>query len=131
MARRGFDFGGMSVEDLQRQIKRMQRGVKPLMRKRQTLLSKLAVVDAKIAALGGSAGGAHGVRKRPKNETNLVEALEKVLTGKTMGVQEVAEAVQKAGYQTTSPSFRVIVNQALLANKNKFKRVERGQYTAK
>jgi hypothetical protein len=61
---------------------------------------------------------------------NLIEALGKVLDGKTMSVTEVSEAVQKAGYKTTSPSFRTIVNQTLI-NSGKFKRVERGKYTAK
>ncbi len=52
------------------------------------------------------------------------------VNGKTMGVSDVAGAVQKAGYRTSSPSFRTIVNQALIAS-GKFKRVGRGQYTAK
>jgi hypothetical protein len=64
------------------------------------------------------------------DEMNLVAALAKVLDGKTMSVTDVSEAVQKAGYKTTSPSFRTIVNQTLI-NSGKFKRIERGQYTAK
>jgi len=47
-----------------------------------------------------------------------------------MGVTEAAEAVKKAGYKTNAANFRVIVNQALLKHRNKFKKVERGQYTA-
>ena len=53
-----------------------------------------------------------------------------VLSGKTMGVTELSEAVQKAGYRTTSPNFRTIVNQTLIKDK-RFKRVERGLYTVK
>ena len=50
--------------------------------------------------------------------------------GETMAIgRTFAEAVQKAGYQTTSPNFRTIVNQTLLKKKH-FKRVERGQYTS-
>ena len=60
---------------------------------------------------------------------NLVEALSATLQGKTMSVTDAAEAVQRAGYQTTSPNFRTMVNAALL-NKKKFKRVQRGQYTS-
>ena len=74
--------------------------------------------------------GAISGRRRPQNATNLVEALSKVLTEKVMSVTDVTEAVQKAGYQTTSPNFRTIVNQALIAS-GKFKRMGRGQYTAK
>jgi hypothetical protein len=54
-----------------------------------------------------------------------------VLSGNSLSVSDVAEAVQKAGYKTSSPNFRTIVNQALLANKNLFRKVERGVYTAK
>ncbi len=61
----------------------------------------------------------------------LIEALQKVLANKTMSVTDVAEAVRSAGYHTTSDNFRTIVNQALLAHTNLFKKVDRGQYTAK
>jgi hypothetical protein len=70
-------------------------------------------------------------RSRPRNAGSLVEALKKLLTGKTMSVTEMAAAVQKAGYKTSSPNFRTIVNQTLINNKKDFKRVARGQYTAK
>lgn len=68
---------------------------------------------------------------RARNTNSLAESLASVLKGKTMGVSEVAEAVQRAGYKTSSPNFRTIVNQALLSNRGKFKKVARGQYTAK
>jgi hypothetical protein len=51
-----------------------------------------------------------------------------MLKGKKMTVVNAAEAVRRAGYQTTSPNFRVMVNATLL-NKKLFKRVERGVYT--
>ena len=101
-----------------------------MVRKHHRLLQKAATVAAQIRELGGSVNGKAVGGNRPKNEMNLVESLSKVLDGKTMGVAEVAEAVQKAGYQTTSKSFRTIVNIALI-NSGKFKRVDRGQYTAK
>jgi hypothetical protein len=70
-----------------------------------------------------------GARTRARNPNNLVESLAAVLRGKTLSVTDAAEAVQRAGYQTTSPNFRTMVNAALLKKKF-FKRVERGQYTA-
>jgi len=86
----------------------------------------------------GSARGAatgptkpRGSRKRHKNETNLVDALRDVLKGTTMGVSEVAQAVQDAGYKTTSPNFRTIVNQTLIKHPDVFAKKGRGQYTAK
>jgi CTP-dependent riboflavin kinase len=131
MAKRtGLD--SLSLSDLQREIKRRERkrstAVNKLVRKRDRLAEQLAALDAEIAKHGGSTRG--GARRRPRNEGNLAEFLEKVLKGQTMSVTEAAAAVQKAGYVTTSPNFRTIVNQMLLKG-NLFKRVGRGQYTAK
>jgi vacuolar-type H+-ATPase subunit D/Vma8 len=132
MAKRsGGGLAEISVADLKRELTRRQRGVDVIVKKRERLVAKLRELDSQISELGGRYGsGGFSVRKRPKNESNLVEALAGVLNGKTMSVTEVTEAVQKAGYQTTSPSFRTIVNQTLI-NSGKFKRVSRGQYTAK
>jgi hypothetical protein len=76
---------------------------------------------------------ANGRRRRGRggNTRSLVESLHEVLAGRTMSVTEVSDAVQKAGYKTASPNFRTIVNQALLANSDRFKKVARGQYTSK
>ncbi|QKK07492.1 MAG: hypothetical protein HND58_04495 [Planctomycetota bacterium] len=68
--------------------------------------------------------------RRPRNENSLEVSLAKTLQGKTMGVSEVATAVQKAGYKTTSPNFRTIVNQTLIKSPL-IKKIGRGQYTAK
>jgi hypothetical protein len=125
-------LAGLSLAEINRELGRRQRSVGTLERRRAKLLQQVAELDAKIAANGGAAKGGWsraGVRTRPKNEVQLLDALKAVLKGKTMGVAEVAVAVQKAGYQTTSPNFRTIVNQTLLKKKH-FKRVERGQYTA-
>lgn len=72
-----------------------------------------------------------GSRKRHRNDSNLVEALQHVLSGKTMGVTEAAAAVQAAGYKTTSPNFRTIVNQTLIKHPKTFPKQGRGKYTAK
>jgi hypothetical protein len=126
-------IAGLSVAQLQAEISRRQRGAAKLLRKRDSLIEKVREIESELAAVGamvGRAGGIGGVRRRPKNEMNLVDALVTLLTDKTMSVTEASEEVQKAGYQTTSPSFRTIVNQTLI-NSGKFKRVSRGQYTAK
>ncbi len=68
---------------------------------------------------------------RPRNADSLVGSLGKLLKGKTMSVTEMSDKVQKAGYKTSSPNFRTIVNQTLINNPKGFKRVARGQYTAK
>ena len=126
-------LAGVSVTDLRRELAKRGRRVGTLERKRDRLLEKVHALNAQIAEFGGATralalGGAG--RSRPRNEANLVESLRKVLTDKVMSVTEVSDAVQKAGYATTSPNFRTIVNQALIAS-GKFKRVGRGQYTSK
>lgn len=79
---------------------------------------------------GARATKPRGQRKRHQNDMNLVEALRTVLQGKTMRVTEAAQAVQDAGYKTTSPNFRTIVNQTLLKNPDIFSKQGRGLYTA-
>jgi hypothetical protein len=128
---KGGALANLPLSDLNREIARRQRTGKTILRKRERLAAKLQALDSQIAEMGLTKGVAGlGARTRPKNEMNLVAALAKVLDGKTMSVTDVSEAVQKAGYKTTSPSFRTIVNQTLI-NSGKFKRIERGQYTAK
>jgi hypothetical protein len=126
----------LSMTELQHEIARRSKSVGTLERRRDRLLKKLADLDAQIAANGGAAGGrggwsrpGGGARTRARNESNLLEALQTTLKGKTMSVTDAADAVQKAGYTTTSPNFRTIVNQTLLKKKF-FKRVERGIYTS-
>jgi hypothetical protein len=110
--------------------------VKKLRRKHAIAMNRVAAIESQLIALGavarggGGGGRGTGAATRARNDMNLVESLVKVLTGKTMGVTEVADAVQRAGYKTSSPNFRTIVNQTLIKS-DKFKRVGRGQYTAK
>jgi len=120
----------MSMAELQAELQRRERGVRKLERRRERLLGELAQVDTELAAVGAlSASG--GVRRRPRNEMNLVDSLAQVLDGKTMSVTDVTAEVQKAGYLTTAANFRTIVNQALIREKKVFKKISRGQYTAK
>jgi hypothetical protein len=135
MAKRSSGISGLSITDLQAELRRRQRALPALQRKRAGLMAKVAAIDAQIAALGGSVGpsggGARSARGRrgPRKDASLVAMLVKVLTDKTMGVIEAGEAVKAAGYESDSPNFRTMVNAALL-KKQFFKRVARGQYTA-
>ncbi|MEM9064977.1 MAG: hypothetical protein AAGB51_05750 [Planctomycetota bacterium] len=124
------ELGELSTEALQAELRRRQRSTRSLERKRERLLEQLRDVEAELAAHGAPITASGGVRKRPKNDMNLEEALASVLTGSTMGVTEAAEAVQRAGYMTSSANFRTIVNQTLIRSK-KFKKISRGQYTAR
>ena len=129
VARRAGGLGNLSVAELEAEIRKRQRGLGALLRKRERLQSQLAAVNAEIRALGGRPGGSTG-RTRPRNTMSLVEALQKTLKGKEMSVTEVAQAVQDNGYTTHAENFRVIVNQALLSNKQ-FRKVSRGVYTVR
>jgi hypothetical protein len=138
-------LSAVDTKALQQELNRRRSGVGALQRKHAKLSAQLAELEAEIASMGGPVDSSSGAvvkrgpgrpvgstgRKRPKNETTLVDALAKVLKGKTMGVSEVAEAVQASGYKTNAENFRTIVNQTLIKNGKVFKKVERGQYTAK
>lgn len=132
----GASLSSVPVVQLQAELVRRQRRIKSLVKRYERLASSATALRNEIEALGGTVNGAAhvfngaGVRRRPRNEMNLVEALKKLLTGKTMSVTEAAEKVQEAGYKTSSTTFRTIVNQTLI-NSGQFKRVGRGQYTAK
>jgi len=140
-----------SAGELQAELQRRSRDLAALESKRDALLGQVGSIDAEIAAINGALGvssvgrrpvgrprGAGSVNRvtrggggrRPRNESSLEVALAATLKGATMGVSEVAEAVQKAGYKTTSPNFRTIVNQTLLKS-SLIKKIGRGQYTAK
>lgn len=139
-----------SLADLQAELERRETAVTELAARREELLRELDAVDRELHANGAETVGRRrgpgrprklstaratprrgAGRRRPRNKVKLVDALHKVLNGKTMSVTDVASAVKRAGYRTTSENFRTIVNQALISNGSKFKKVARGQYTAK
>ncbi|MFG0258950.1 MAG: hypothetical protein ACF8LK_01250 [Phycisphaerales bacterium JB041] len=151
-APRGGGLRAASAGELQAELQRRSRDLATLESKRDELLSKVESIEAEIAAINGALGvstaaprgrrtsgrrSAAAVRvtrmpggRRPRNDSSLEVALANTLKGKTMGVSEVAAAVQEAGYKTTSPNFRTIVNQTLIKS-DLIKKIGRGQYTAK
>ena len=130
----GRPLTGASTVDLKTELARRARELRKLETRREKLLAQLDEVEASIASHGGPAVGglteAGRPRKRPKNTMTLEEALVRLLKGRTMSVTDVAEAVQQAGYRTSSSTFRTIVNQTLIKSKH-FKKVGHGEYTAK
>lgn len=122
-------LSNISISELHTEIRRRQRHLDALHRKREKLSSQLREVEQEILQEGGAMGALTG-RKRPRNEQNLADALADLLSNKTLSVTEASEQVQSAGYRTTSPNFRTIVNQTLLKDP-RFKRVGRGRYTSK
>lgn len=122
----------MSSAALQAELARRQRQAASLLRRRDRLREQLAEVEREISEMGANAVvGIEPGRKRARNAENLVEAMHRVLTNTELTVTELAEAVQAAGYVTTSPNFRTIVNQTLIKYPKMFKRVSRGVYTSK
>jgi len=134
----------LTTMELQQELDRREKGAHKLAAKRDRLIEQIAEIDAELEELGYEAEtpaptnarrngrtARGGSRKRPKNDQPLTEVLQKVMKGKTMGVTEAAEAAQNAGYRSSSASFRNIVNQTLLKHPDLFKKIERGQYTAK
>ena len=130
--------GTLSIEELQAELRRRQKRLPSLYRKLAKAQARVRTIASAIEALGGSAGAVAapgrrpllaGGRKRHKNDTNLIEALAKLLKGRTMSVTEATAKVQDAGYKTTAANCRTIVNQTLIKS-NKFRKVSRGQYTA-
>ena len=141
----------VSTLDLQKELQRRQHDLASLLARRETLESELASLNDEIDMLGGAPtsgrGGRRGpgrkkagrrgrprgtgkkIGKRPKNKMTLQEAMKKVLKGRTLSVTEIAAAVKKAGYKSSSSTFRTIVNQTLIKNPGTFRKVARGQYT--
>lgn len=139
-ATRSRGLSGLSVDELQAEISRRSRSNAKLLKQHAKAMKKLEEIERQIIANGGSISGSRRLRfggpgvnlgrKRPKNDMNLVEALTKTLKGKTMGVTELAAAVQKNGYKTSAANFRTIVNQTLIKHPKTFKKIARGQYSA-
>lgn len=122
-------LAGLSVTELQAELRRRQRGAAKLERRREKLMAELAEVNAEIAQLGGVASGVTP-SGRARNAMTLPDALAQVLSGVEMSVTEAADAVRASGYQSSAANFRTMVNQALLKDK-RFTKVSRGRYTAK
>ena len=141
-------LSAVSTDQLQAELVRRERAAEALVSTRDRLLAELDSIESELAQHGFSSGvrpraksgrprramgGGRGRGRRGGGSggKSLVDSLHAVLQGQTMGVSEVAGAVQRAGYKTSSPNFRTIVNAALLGNTNLFKKVARGQYTTK
>lgn len=135
----------MSVNELKRLLEKRQREVRRLTAQHALLIKKAGVIEAQIAQLtGGQAASGVATRKTAerkgkkmgkrgyaRNATTLLEALKKVVhKDKPQSVMELAKAAQKAGYKSTSSSFRTIVNQTLLKHPEIFKKAAFGKYIA-
>src|SRR4051812_27525264 len=92
-ARRSTGLMMLSMSELHAEMRRRQRKVATVQRRRDRLAAKLNRLDDLIRDMGGHVNGFAGPRKgrvgaipgrkRPRNESNLADALAKVLRGRT------------------------------------------------
>ncbi len=122
---------GISLEQLRKELQRRQRSLPRLQARREKLVAQLAEIDAQLADLDVTGKKYPGLvgRRRPKNEAPLPDMLASVMSkSKPIKVSDLVQEVQKAGYKTTSENFSTIVNQALIRENKRFKKVSRGMY---
>jgi len=118
-----------SIAELRALITERRKRMIELRREHAKISKQLARIDHELSFLGG-AGGSQ--RIRPRNDKNLVDLMEEVMAkkGAAMRVGDITDAVQAAGYRSSSANFRGIVNQTLIKDK-RFKSSERGLYEVK
>lgn len=134
------DLSRVPTTELIRELERRQAMAGEFESRREALQKELAEIEAELSALEARASNAFGrrhvnrsagSRTRSANHQPLNAVLQKLLKGRTMSVTEITEAVQKSGYKSNAANFTTVVNLTLLKRKDLFKRVGRGQYTAK
>lgn len=126
MSRRFFGRG-FSIAQLEKLLGDRRSKLTALTRLRSKLLKRLEGLEAKIAALGGSARSRGG---RVRNKVSLNESILAVLKrkGGPMTVGDIVGAVLAGGYLTKSANFRGIVNQTLIKDKRFVSAGTRGTY---
>jgi len=126
---RGQFGGSLSISQLENMLHQRKGELSRLRKQRAGLERALSKLDRRIESLGG--GKARGGRAR--NEMSLTAILEQTLGkgGKPMKVGDIVEKVQAAGYRSSSPNFRAIVNQTLIKERARFASAGRGVYQLK
>jgi len=133
------------VTQLQAEIKRRLKDLPKLKKQRDELDAQIEELQSLSQAEGARRPSAKPRRKaarkparkprrkrgrRVRNPQSLPDTLANVLKNKEMAVAEATQAVQAAGYKSTSKQFRTIVNQTL-AKDPRFEAVSRGKYRLK
>ncbi len=124
----------LTTEALVAEIDRRRTLLRKLQSERKNLLKQLAKVEFKILSSGGELLRGRGLRtkmRRPRNSMKLMDVMVRVMNRESpMNVSQIAEAVNNAGYMSTSASFKTIICQTL-ARERQFKKAGRGLYMLK
>ncbi len=125
-------LAGLTISRLESMLNQQRSKKKELLKERNRIQAQLEKLDRQIASLDG-AGGSVSSSGRARNAMSLVATLESVLekNPKGMAVSDILAAVQAAGYKSSSPNFRGIINQTLIKERKKFASVSRGVYALK
>ena len=121
---------GLSIAQLEQMLHSRRSRLQKLQRERNKVARRLDQIESRMRDLGGSIRGG-GTRAR--NAQSLIAMIETTLKSagnKAMNVGDIAAAVLKRGYRTTSANFRSIVNQTLIKDK-RFGSAARGMYQLK
>ena len=132
-----------TVADLERLLAQEEKSIDELRRKRQQVAAELDELAGSVAKLKGGAAqkprAKRAVRKkaaaRPRRKRggkSLREGIVEILSksDRPMRAREIAEALMKSGYATSSSNPQNMVS-ALLAQGDDFRRLRRGLYTVK
>lgn len=138
-------LSGQSTAKIHAELKRREAVLVKLEKRRDAILDQLSSIEKDIAQFGLLStrlvskkrpgrlrrSASMQVKRASRKKISLSEALQKALKGRTLFVADAVKAAVRAGYKTKSKHLTVMVNQALLMHTDKFKKVARGQYTAK
>lgn len=120
----------LSIAQLEKMLDDRRSKLESLEKKRAKLARRLDSIDAQINGLGGAARARGGrVRNKMSLNDSIVAVLKKA--GGNMKVADIVHGVLRGGYNTRSPNFRGIVNQALIKDKRFAKTGIRGSYLLK
>lgn len=121
-------LSGMTISRLETMLNQQRSKKKELLKERTRVQAQLDKLDRQIAALDGAGGVSSSGRAR--NSMSLVATLESVLEKhpKGLSVSDILAAVENAGYKSSSPNFRGIINQTLIKERKKFTSMSRGVY---
>jgi hypothetical protein len=122
---------GMTISRLESMLNQQRAKKRELLQERAKLQNQLDKLDLQIANLDGGAGSLTAGGVRTRNAKSLVDTLIEVLDKhpKGLGITEIVAGVHTAGYKSSSPNFRGIVNQTLIKERKKFLPLSRGIYT--